>query len=229
MTASSFSPSGTGDEPRGEVPLVAGHRSKRRSGLGRGRRPVVEDEDPGVDAHPAGRVDGALFLGTPERLVASRLAGLRPGTDPCMPGALRPGPLSIGAPPRAPRAAGEGRCYLRRMPVELGSNPAIVLAIAIRPLLERIRVVYDPRQLWLFGSRARGDAREDSDWDLLAVVDDATPDRLFDPDVMWRLLDLERYPADVVLLPRSEFLEDADTPNTLAYPVKREGCLLYER
>ena len=115
------------------------------------------------------------------------------------------------------------------MPVEIGSNPAIVITSAIRPLLERIRVVYDPRQLWLFGSRARGDAREDSDWDLLAVVDDATPDRLFDPKVMWRLLDLERYPADVVLLPRSEFLEDADTPNTLAYPVKREGCLLYER
>lgn len=120
-----------------------------------------------------------------------------------------------------------GQCYVRDMAVEIAAN--IVIASTIRPLLERIRVVYDPRQLWLFGSRARGDAREDSDWDLLAVVDDATPDRLFDPEVMWRLLDLERYPADVVLLPRSEFLEDADTPNTLAYPVKREGCLLYER
>lgn len=83
------------------------------------------------------------------------------------------------------------------MPVEIGSTPAIVITSAIRPLLERIRVVYDPRQLWLFGSRARGDAREDSDWDLLAVVDDATPDRLFDPEVMWRLLDLERYPAEL--------------------------------
>lgn len=115
------------------------------------------------------------------------------------------------------------------MPAELATNPAIVIASAIRPLLERIRVVYDPQQLWLFGSRARGDAREDSDWDLLAVVDDATPDRLFNPGVMWRLLNLERYAADVVLLPRSEFLEDVDTPNTLAYPVKREGRLLYER
>lgn len=115
------------------------------------------------------------------------------------------------------------------MPLEIRSTPAVIMASAIRPLLERIRAVYDPDQLWLFGSRARGDARENSDWDLLAVVDDATPDRLFDPDVMWRLLDLENYPADVVLLPRSEFLEDADTPNTLAYPVKREGLLLYER
>lgn len=115
------------------------------------------------------------------------------------------------------------------MPAEVATKPAIVIASRIRPLLERIRVVYDPSQLWLFGSRARGDAREDSDWDLLAVVDDGTPDRLFDPDVMWHLLDLEHYPADVVLLPRSEFLEDADTPNTLAYPVKREGRLIYER
>ncbi len=115
------------------------------------------------------------------------------------------------------------------MPVELATNPDIAIASAIRPLLERIRAVYNPRQLWLFGSRARGDAREDSDWDFLAVVDDATPDRLFDPTVMWRLLHLEHYRADVVVLPRSEFLEDVDTPNTLAYPVKREGRLLYER
>lgn len=109
------------------------------------------------------------------------------------------------------------------------THPAVAIAQSILPLLERIRAVYDPRQLWLFGSRARGDAREDSDWDLLAVVDDATPDRMFDPEVMWRLLELERYPADVVVLPRREFLEDVDTPNTLAYPIKREGRLLYER
>ena len=103
------------------------------------------------------------------------------------------------------------------------------VSAAIRPLVDRIREVYNPWQLWLFGSRARGDEQEQSDWDLLAVVDDATPDRLFDPDVMWRELGLEQYSADVVLVPRSEFLGDADTPNTLAYPVTREGRLLYER
>lgn len=28
--------------------------------------------------------------------------------------------------------------------------------------------------VWLYGSRARGDAREDSDWDLLILIDKAT-------------------------------------------------------
>lgn len=105
-------------------------------------------------------------------------------------------------------------------------------ASALRPisvLIDRIRAHYDPVQIWLFGSRARGDAREDSDWDLLAVVDDATPDEMFEPERMWRLLDLGQFHADVVLFPRSEFIEDADTPNTLPYPVSREGRLLYER
>ncbi len=103
------------------------------------------------------------------------------------------------------------------------------LTNAIGPLIDRIRASYKPRQIWLFGSRARGDARPDSDWDLLAVVDDDTPDELFEPEVMWRLLDLRHTHADVVVLPHSEFVEDADTPNTLAYPVTREGRLLYGR
>lgn len=99
----------------------------------------------------------------------------------------------------------------------------------IAALIARIRDHYDPQQIWLFGSRARGDARTDSDWDLLVVVDDSTPSNLFAPETMWHLLDLGHVQADVVLLPSSEFLEDIDTPNTLAYPVAREGRLVYER
>jgi predicted nucleotidyltransferase len=41
-------------------------------------------------------------------------------------------------------------------------------------------------ELWLFGSRARGEARPDSDYDLLVVVDrdaDALRDRLLDLQV----------------------------------------------
>lgn len=46
------------------------------------------------------------------------------------------------------------------------------------------------RQLILFGSRARGDAEEDSDLDLVALVDDNTPEleRALDDtayNVMW--------------------------------------------
>lgn len=99
----------------------------------------------------------------------------------------------------------------------------------IRDLVHRIIAAYQPVQVWLFGSRARGEAHEGSDWDLLAVVDDATPERMLDPIVVWRTLALKDVYADVVVIPASEFIEDADTPNTLVYPVTREGRLLYER
>ena len=61
------------------------------------------------------------------------------------------------------------------------------------------------------------------------MVDDTTPERMLDPIVVWRTLALQDVYADVVVIPASEFIEDADTPNTLVYPVTREGRLLYER
>lgn len=45
-------------------------------------------------------------------------------------------------------------------------------ALVPRRLIENVRRVLQPRQIWLFGSRARGDASADSDWDLIAVLDD---------------------------------------------------------
>ena len=53
-----------------------------------------------------------------------------------------------------------------------------ILAEAVRRIDER----FHPRKILLFGSRARGDAREDSDFDLMVVMDDPgdwrTPGRI---------------------------------------------------
>jgi len=104
--------------------------------------------------------------------------------------------------------------------------------IDVRPigtLVATIVRTFSPDQVWLFGSRARGDARERSDWDLLVVVPDDTQRELFDPQLAWRLQREMGTYADVVLLTRSEFAEDQDTANSLPYLVAREGALLYER
>ena len=99
----------------------------------------------------------------------------------------------------------------------------------IEPLLTRIEERYHPAQVWLFGSRARGDAGPSSDWDLLVVVDDDTDVRLLDPRSVWKMKRDAGVMADVLVLPSREFLEDRDTVNTLAHAVTREGVLLRER
>ena len=45
-------------------------------------------------------------------------------------------------------------------------------------LLSQVVAVFGPRRVILVGSRARGDARKDSDYDLVVVLDDGVPDEL---------------------------------------------------
>src|SRR5262245_25390079 len=99
----------------------------------------------------------------------------------------------------------------------------------IRPLLTQIEELYHPLQVWLFGSRARGDARPTSDWDLFVVVPDSTPEEALDPLLAWRLRKLSGIYADVIPFRVSEFQEDRTTVNTLPYEVAHQGVLLYER
>lgn len=103
--------------------------------------------------------------------------------------------------------------------------------IDVRPievLLERMLAEFRPIEVRLFGSRARGDASAASDWDLFVVV----PDDLEAVDDMfagYRLRRETRTRADIILCPISEFLEDRDTPNTLAYEAAHHGVTIYER
>ena len=99
----------------------------------------------------------------------------------------------------------------------------------IRLLLDRVISRWHPQQVWLFGSRARGDSTQESDWDLFVVVDDGTDDAELDPGIGRRLRRECGVPADVIPWPASEFTEFRNTPNTLAYSVANEGLLLHER
>lgn len=68
------------------------------------------------------------------------------------------------------------------------------------------------REVWLFGSLARGDATPRSDVDLLVVVDrdERRPlDRI--PDVLRLLTGLDR-PADVLVLTAAEWAEREGSP-----------------
>ncbi len=99
----------------------------------------------------------------------------------------------------------------------------------IQGLLEAIRARLKPVQIWLFGSRARGDAGAASDWDVLVVVPDHAPDSELDPLVGWRLRKDAHARADVLVCRASDFNEDRNTPNTLAYDAALHGVLIDER
>jgi predicted nucleotidyltransferase len=99
----------------------------------------------------------------------------------------------------------------------------------IASLLTRIKERYHAEQIWLFGSRARGDASLDSDWDLLVVVPDGIEERLLTPQVAWNLRKEAGIRADIIPCRASDFLQARDTVNTLSYEVAHEGVLLCDR
>jgi predicted nucleotidyltransferase len=96
------------------------------------------------------------------------------------------------------------------------------------PLIERVVREWQPERIHLFGSRARGDAGPDSDWDFLVVVPDSSsaPE---DPLVPWRLRRDTGVRADVVVYSARDFDAERSVPNTLAYEATSTGVALYER
>ncbi|HNQ21774.1 MAG TPA: nucleotidyltransferase domain-containing protein [Phycisphaerae bacterium] len=77
-------------------------------------------------------------------------------------------------------------------------------------------------QVILFGSRARGEARPDGDFDFL-VVEQQVQDRFAEMVRLSALLGAALIPADVVVVSRASFERWRDEPNTLAGRVAKEG------
>lgn len=96
-------------------------------------------------------------------------------------------------------------------------------------LLDRVVAYFDPRRVILFGSRARGSARADSDIDLLVILhNDASP--------AMRMLKAGyesrrgyHRAADVIPVRESVYQSRARIAGTLAYEAARDGVMVYER
>jgi len=85
---------------------------------------------------------------------------------------------------------------------------------------------YEPERIILFGSRARGEADEYSDYDVLVIKRTKRPflDRL--RDMVPYLVEFDR-PADILVYTPEEFERMRETG--LGWVVQQEGVLLYER
>jgi len=97
----------------------------------------------------------------------------------------------------------------------------------IQEAVRRLVVAARPLKIILFGSRARGDAREDSDLDLLVIEREVT-DRVAEMVRLNRVLKGLILPVELVVIGERMFEEWSNTPGTVYYEAKREGEVLYE-
>jgi len=91
----------------------------------------------------------------------------------------------------------------------------------------RLRELYRPERIYLFGSTARGESGPDSDYDLMVVVPDIMPAILRDSGraykAIWRL----GIASDVLVWTHSDFEDRLHLKASLPSTIAREGKLLY--
>jgi uncharacterized protein len=102
----------------------------------------------------------------------------------------------------------------------------------IQEMINIIVEAMDPRQIILFGSRARGTAGPTSDLDFLIVQDQPfTPDysRTKQMARLWRLLAHFPVSQDILVVTPQEVEEWRHTINHVIARAFREGKVVYER
>ena len=94
-------------------------------------------------------------------------------------------------------------------------------------IVRRIVAEARPQKVILFGSRGRGEARPDSDIDLLVVSDDARSRAQRAADLYGVLSDII-IPMDVLVYRPEEIDEWRNVPQAFVTTAMREGRVLYE-
>lgn len=98
---------------------------------------------------------------------------------------------------------------------------------SVQQAAERLHAARPNATIILFGSRARGDARPDSDVDFMVVLPEAPASTRREMVMLSDLLRPLRVWADVLVVSAQRFREAAAVPGTLHHTVAREGKVLY--
>jgi uncharacterized protein len=99
----------------------------------------------------------------------------------------------------------------------------------IEEVKKRLVETYDPIAIYVFGSYAWGNPTEESDLDLLVVVnksDEKSYKRPVAGHYALRELDVAK---DLIVKTKQEFESSANNVTTLIYKIKKEGKLIYAR
>lgn len=94
---------------------------------------------------------------------------------------------------------------------------------------ERLIKIYDPVAIYIFGSYAWGKPNEESDLDLLIVVDDYKRDRYNDLVEGHRSLIGMNIAKDILLYNKQEFEACALDATSICFMIRKKGKMLYAK
>ena len=99
----------------------------------------------------------------------------------------------------------------------------------IEEVKDRLVATYNPLQIYLFGSYAWGTPDEESDLDLLVVVEKSDEKTYHRPIPGYEALQGLGVPNDIIVCTKNEFDRQAAAVTTLIHKIVNQGKKIYER
>ena len=99
----------------------------------------------------------------------------------------------------------------------------------IEEVKRRLVQAYDPVSIYLFGSYAWGTPTEDSDLDLVIVVDKSEKKSYERPLAAYDALFGMNISKDIIVYTKEEFEATSKNKTTLGFKIKKDGKLIYAR
>lgn len=98
----------------------------------------------------------------------------------------------------------------------------------IRAMARKIAERFHPERVVLFGSHARGEAAENSDIDLLVVMQNLPPRGRRSAPIILMLAQEYDLPVDVIVCSPESLEHGKDLPGSFPQRILKEGVVLYE-
>ena len=94
-------------------------------------------------------------------------------------------------------------------------------------IVRRLVDAYQPERIYLFGSRARGEAGPDSDYDIMVIIPNDAPESRCRSRLAYEVLRGTGVAADVLIWRKSAFQQREQLKASLPATIIEEGNLLY--